>query len=81
LIDGLLNAFTQHHILRFVLSRSGHFPFRAVTFLDDMSAHLLLGRDGAFYRFRHLLLRDFIADLSDAELAALANSVKRGGAS
>jgi hypothetical protein len=80
LVSGLIggtNAFIEHHLLRLVLSRTSLFPFRAVTFLEDMSAHLLLERDGAFYRFRHLLLRDFIADLSDAELAALACSVRR----
>ncbi|HEU4328893.1 MAG TPA: hypothetical protein VFS21_37495 [Roseiflexaceae bacterium] len=37
-----------------------------------MSERLLLERDGALYRFRHLLLRDFIADLSDAEIDELA---------
>lgn len=83
LLFGLLNVaedFIEHHILRLILALTNFFPFRAVTFLDDMSAHLLLERDGAFYRFRHLLLRDFIADLSDAELAALASPARRGGA-
>jgi hypothetical protein len=74
-----IESFTQHNILRFVLAHAGLFPFRAVTFLDDMSAHLLLERDGAFYRFRHRLLRDFIAALDDAELVALADLIKRKG--
>jgi hypothetical protein len=65
--------------LRFILSRAGLFPFRAVTFLDAMSDRLLLERDGAFYRFRHLLLRDFIADLSDDDIARLAREIDGEG--
>ncbi len=61
-------AFLEHYALRHTLARAGLFPFRAVTFLDDMSARLLLERDGAVYRFRHLLLRDSIADLTDADI-------------
>jgi hypothetical protein len=70
-----LESFFQHYLLRFILSRAGLFPFRAITFLDAMAERLLLERDGAFYRFRHLLLRDFIADLSDDDIACLAREI------
>jgi hypothetical protein len=45
-----------------------------------MTDRLLLERDGAFYRFRHLLLRDFIADLSDDDIARLAREIEGKGA-
>ncbi|HEU4325050.1 MAG TPA: CHAT domain-containing protein [Roseiflexaceae bacterium] len=78
LVSGLvfgLGPVLQHYALRLVLSRTGLFPFRAITFLDGMAERLLLERDGAFFRFRHLLLRDFFADLTDAEIDHLARDL------
>jgi hypothetical protein len=73
LIVGLIAIF-QHYILRLLLTQLGLFPFRAVTFLDEMGERLLLERDGAFYRFRHMLLRDYIADLDDVQIEHLAKN-------
>jgi hypothetical protein len=73
---GGVGAFIQHYILLCFLSRAGHFPFRAVTFLNAMTKRLLLEHDEAFYRFRHLLLRDFIADLSDDDIVRLAREIE-----
>lgn len=70
--SGGLRTFLQHHILRFVLARTGLLPFRSVAFLDGLCERLLLERDGAVYRFRHILLRDFCAELTDAQIAELA---------
>ncbi|GAB4211739.1 MAG: hypothetical protein OHK0022_46630 [Roseiflexaceae bacterium] len=67
--------YIHHYALRTILWRAGLFPFRAVTFLEAMTERLLLERDGALYRFRHLLLRDFIAGLSDAEIDELARGL------
>ena len=50
-----------------------------MTFLEAMSAWLLLERDGAIYRFRHLLLRDFFADLTDADIDELVRTEQDGG--
>lgn len=74
-----LNTAIQHYTLRLVLARADMLPFRAVTFLEAMSARLLLERDGALYRFRHLLLRDFFADLSDADIEELVCGEMQGG--
>ncbi len=77
-LAGALEGVIRHYALRFVLACAGLFPFRAVTFLEEMCTLLLLERDGALYRFRHLLLRDFFAELSDAEIALLARGGGRG---
>ena len=76
---GSISTFLQHLSLRIIIFSADHFPFRAVTFLDAMTDRLLLERDGAFYRFRHLLLRDFIADLSDDDMARLAREIDGDG--
>ncbi|GAB4199576.1 MAG: hypothetical protein OHK0022_19930 [Roseiflexaceae bacterium] len=44
-------------------------------FCEAISERLLLERDEGLYRFRHLLLRDFIAGLSDAEIDELAREL------
>lgn len=66
--------FVQHYTIRLLLARANLLPFHAVTFLDAMASRLLLERDGAFYRFRHILLRDFFAELTDDDVALLAGS-------
>ncbi len=59
-----LTAAVQHYILRFWLARSGVFPWRAVPFLEDATARILLQRVGGGYSFAHRLLLDFFADAS-----------------
>jgi hypothetical protein len=70
-----IGAFLKHYTLRLVLAFARVFPFRAVTFLDSMCTRLLLERDGAVYRFRHILLRDFFANLTDMEIEQIAQQV------
>ncbi|WP_040845865.1 hypothetical protein [Thiorhodococcus drewsii] len=55
--------YTEHYVLRFVLSRQGHLPFFYVRFLDQMVKRKLLQRIGGSYRFLHLSLRDYCAGL------------------
>ncbi len=57
-----LGAAIQHYTLRFWLARSGVFPWRAVPFLEDATARILLRRVGGGYSFAHRLLLDFFAD-------------------
>ena len=74
LIVGLnsgLGAFLKHYLLRWLLARQGVLPWDAVRFLDTASELLLLQRDWAIYRFRHLLLRDYFATLTPEAIAAL----------
>jgi hypothetical protein len=74
-----LNTLIQHYTLRLVLTQAGLFPARVVTFLEAMSARLLLERDGPIFRFRHLLLRDFFADLTDEDIDELVRAKLDGG--
>jgi GTPase SAR1 family protein len=71
-MSGGLGIFLKHYALRQTLSGAGLLPFDTVAFLDALCDRLLLERDGAIYRFRHILLRDFCADLSDGQIAELA---------
>jgi hypothetical protein len=58
-----LGAFFQHYILRFWLGCHGIFPWRAIPFLEDATARMLLRRVGGGYSFTHRLLLDYFADL------------------
>jgi len=58
-----LGAVVQHYIMRFWLAQSGVFPWRAVPFLEDVTARILLRRVGGGYSFAHRLLLDYFADL------------------
>jgi len=57
-----LRAALQHYILRCLLRQSGVFPLRAVPFLEDATARILLRRVGGGYSFSHRLLMDYFAD-------------------
>lgn len=70
-LDCGIEAFLQHYILRAAMAYAGLFPLRPRTFLQAMSERLLIERDGPVFRFRHMLLQDFFAVLSDAEVLAL----------
>lgn len=65
-----LAAAGQHYILRFWLVRSGVFPWRAVPFLEDATARILLRRVGGGYSFVHRLLLDYFADAYAGESPA-----------
>jgi hypothetical protein len=58
-----LDAFIQHYILRFWLWQAHIFPLKAVPFLEDATARVLLQRVGGGYSFTHRLLLDYFADL------------------
>lgn len=58
-----LGAFIQHYILRFWIACSGVFPLKAIPFLEDATARILLRRVGGGYSFSHRLLMDYFADL------------------
>jgi hypothetical protein len=57
-----LAAAVQHYILRFWLSCTHTFPWKAMPFLDDATTHTLQ-RVGGGYSFIHHLLLDYFADL------------------
>ena len=61
LIGGLF-AVAQHYTLRFWLASPRTFPVRAVPFLEDATARILLRRVGGGYSFMHRLLQDHLAD-------------------
>jgi hypothetical protein len=58
-----LYAALQHYILRLWLWCTHTFPFKAVPFLEDATARILLRRVGGGYSFTHRLLLDHFADL------------------
>jgi hypothetical protein len=58
-----LGAAVQHYVLRFWLARSSIFPWRAIPFLEDATARILLQRVDGGYSFIHHLLLDYCADL------------------
>jgi NACHT domain len=53
----------QPSLMRFWLARRGVFPWKAVPFLEDATARILLRRVGGGYSFIHRLLLDYFADL------------------
>jgi hypothetical protein len=65
-LDNGLNATLQHIILRFLLARNGTFPWKAVPFLEDATACILLRRVGGGYSFMHQLLLEYFANLETA---------------
>jgi energy-coupling factor transporter ATP-binding protein EcfA2 len=68
-----LGACIQHYTLRFWLARCGVFPWRAIPFLEDATACVLLQRVDGGYSFAHRLLLDFFADSrTGASSASLA---------
>lgn len=58
---GLL-AVLQHYTLRFWLARSDVFPWKAIPFLEDATARILLRRVGGGYSFTHRMLLDHFAN-------------------
>ena len=59
------SAFVQHFCLRFVLARSGAFPFFCVPFLNYCTERRLLQRIGGRYRFIHRELLEHFATQGD----------------
>jgi hypothetical protein len=57
----------RHYVIRWLLTRSHRFPWRAQTFLDDAAARMLLQRVGSGYRFMHHRLLDYFANLDNAQ--------------
>ena len=73
LVGGLLfglGAAVQHYTLRFWLWRTYTFPLRAVPFLEDATARILLRRVSGGYSFTHRLLLDYFADLDTTSPSA-----------
>ncbi len=59
-------AYVQHYVLRLVLASSHVLPWRAVPFLEEATACILLQRVGGGYRFIHPLLQEYFASLPDS---------------
>jgi hypothetical protein len=53
----------RHTVLRWVLRQRGLVPPQLVQYLNSAADHVLLQRVGGGYRFIHILLRDYFADL------------------
>src|SRR5262249_35007008 len=58
-----LDAVLYHYTLRFWLVHSRVFPMKAVPFLEDATARVLLRRVGGGYSFTHRMLLDHFADM------------------
>jgi hypothetical protein len=56
-------AILRHVTIRCLLWRSQTFPWRAIFFLNDATARILLLRVGGGYSFVHRQLLDYFADL------------------
>jgi len=54
---------TRHYALRFWLWRTHLFPWKAVSFLEDATARILLRRVGGGFSFTHRLLLEYFAEL------------------
>jgi len=59
-----LDAALHHAVLRWVLQQAKLVPPHPVRFLNYAADHVLLQQVGGGYRFVHVLLRDYFADLS-----------------
>jgi hypothetical protein len=66
LLGGLVGI-VQSYIVRFWLWHTHTFPLKAVRFLDDATARILLRRVGDGYSFWHRLLLDYFDDLDRTE--------------
>jgi hypothetical protein len=62
------NAFIQHFILRWRLSRENYLPWRLVEFLDDMAEHILLRKVGGGYIFIHRMVMEYFAGLATKQV-------------
>lgn len=56
----------KHVILRYLLFRSGHLPFRYARFLDYATERIFLRKVGGGYLFIHRLLLDYFAEEEQA---------------
>lgn len=65
----------RYGALRWRLQRAGVTPPHLVGFLDYCADHVLLQRVGGGYRFVHVLLRDYFADLYDESGGTRAGKV------
>src|SRR5262249_42489254 len=63
------DAYIRHSALRAQLHRAGVIPQRYSDFLDFAVGHIFLHKGGGGYRFVHDLLPDYLASLSDDEIA------------
>lgn len=67
----------KYDVLCWLLAREGAIPWRYFRFLHVASSLLLLQQVGGAVRFRHLLLRDYFADLTPERIKHLAARVER----
>lgn len=74
-LAGGLDAAIQHYTLRFQLWQSHLFPLKAVSFLEDATARILLKRVGSGYSFIHRQLLDYFADLEKPLSAAPSDTL------
>jgi energy-coupling factor transporter ATP-binding protein EcfA2 len=66
---------TKFNLLRLFLWREGAIPWRYFRFLRRASDLLLLQTVGGTVRFRHLLLQDYFAGLTDERIESLARKI------
>jgi hypothetical protein len=55
----------RHYLIRFLLYKSGVFPWRIIPFLEEAKMRILMKRIGGGYSFIHRLLLDYLAGHRD----------------
>jgi hypothetical protein len=58
------SAVIKHYVLRLILWRSGHTPFKFIQFLDHCARLIFLKKVGGGYIFIHRMLLDYFAEMT-----------------
>ncbi|PDW02833.1 hypothetical protein [Candidatus Viridilinea mediisalina] len=69
-------TFAKHLLLRAMFAKHSYLPWRLEDFFTACANIRLLARFGSGYTFMHMKLRDYMADVSDAEIDELVDRVK-----
>lgn len=77
ILYGGVGEILKFDILRFLLWREGLIPWRYFHFLQEAADLLLLEQDGGAVEFRHLLLRDYFAELTPEHIKELSARIDR----
>lgn len=65
----------KHTVLRTLLIRAGHMPWRYARFLDYATERIFLRKVGGGYIFVHRLLMEYFASLTEADIADLTKAI------
>jgi hypothetical protein len=76
LVDGGGGEALKFDILRFYLWRRGVIPWHYFHFLRETADLLLLEQDGGAVEFRHLLLRNYFAELTPERINNLTSRIE-----